>query len=442
MNLKVLFLGGAMISRYTHPEMDSIWSQAAKFESWLTVEWAVLEVLSDKGTIPISRKRLDQLRDLIQLSPERISEIEATTRHDVIAFVTHVAEQTKDVGNWVHYGLTSSDVIDTALSLQIKKAAGVLKKELQTTLDTLSQLINEHGDLMIMGRTHGVAAQPMTLGQKFALWGTHLSEVGLSLFSALNEAASVKLSGAVGNYPILSETVELEVAEKLGLPCVRGATQVIGRHVHARMHSELALMGSVIEKISVDIRSHQRSHELMEGFVKGQKGSSAMPHKKNPIGCENLTGIARLLRGYANSASENVALWMERDISHSSVERVIIPDAFQILAYGLKRFTSILKNLHVNPEGLEKNLKEARNTYYSQMLHLKLLRYFDDRSEAYDAAQKASFEAHELNADFIDVVQKNWPELDISDWSLACWQSKKIIHSFEEVKRHVSDYPV
>lgn len=430
-----------MIQRYQHADMKDIWSDHHRFETFLCVELSVLKELSRAKLIPLTEKDVRAVAQSIQIDVKRIGEIEARTQHEILAFVEHVAEQCGVSGKWIHYGLTSSDVLDTAFSLQVKEGARVLKKEMLGVLQSLDELIKTHGKKLIMGHTHGVPAQPMMLEHLFSLWGVHLAEAFDGFMSAARRLCCVKLSGAVGNYPVITPEIEAAVAKDLDLPVVSIASQVVGRHLHAQLMSQLATVMSVIEKIALDIRHHHRDGQIREGFAKGQMGSSAMPHKQNPIACENFSGMARLMRAYAGAALENIALWMERDISHSSVERVIFPDAFHSGAYTLKRLAGVLSNLDVDEKRMRACIENTHEVYYSQMVNLKLLSQEKDkekdRAAAYTAAQEASFEATKNNQSFLSLIQKKFPTLSWSDMSLQIWQKHSSVKAFREAHAYV-----
>ncbi|HCG4535946.1 adenylosuccinate lyase [Ureibacillus chungkukjangi] len=396
-----------MIERYTRPEMGAIWTEENKFKAWLEVEILACEAWAELGDIP--KEDVALLRQNASFDINRIYEIEKETRHDVVAFTRAVSETCGEERKWVHYGLTSTDVVDTALSYLIKQANVILRKDIVNFIDILTKKAKEHKYTVMMGRTHGVHAEPTTFGLKLALW---LEEMKRNL-ERFDTAAQVietgKMSGAVGTYANIDPFVEQYVCEKLGLQAAPISTQTLQRDRHAQYFSTLALIATSIEKFATEIRGLQKSEtrEVEEGFAKGQKGSSAMPHKRNPIGSENMTGIARLLRGYMLTAYENVSLWHERDISHSSAERVIIPDATIGLNYMLNRFGNIVKNLTVFPENMKRNMDRTFGLIYSQRILLALIDKGLSREEAYDTVQPLTAIAWDEQKQFRPLVEAN-----------------------------------
>lgn len=373
--------------------MKTLWSEDAQFEAWLEVELAVCEAWSKIGIIPENDVKI--LREKASFDLERIYEIEKATRHDVVAFTRAISEGLGPEKKWVHYGLTSSDVVDTAWSVRLSKANQLIEQALNALLTVLHDRALEHRYTLMMGRTHGVHAEPTTFGLKLALYYAEMNR-NLERFKAAAQGVRTgKLSGAVGTFAHTPPEVEQITCELLGLQPEPIATQVIQRDRHAHYLSVIALIGASLEKIAVEIRHLQRSEvrEVEEAFGKGQKGSSAMPHKRNPIGSENITGCARLLRGYMVAAMENVALWHERDISHSSVERVILPDATTVVHYALHRLARILKNLVVNPAQMQKNLDATYGLYNSQSVMLKLIDHGLTREQAYDMVQPLAMQS-------------------------------------------------
>jgi adenylosuccinate lyase len=382
-----------VIERYTLPEMGKIWSSQNRFQCLLDVEVAVAKAQAKLKIIPGSAARAITQKGAFNIA--RIQEIEKVTKHDVIAFVSNVAEKVGELGRYVHYGLTSSDVLDTAISIQISKAYGVLDQKLEALEKALKTLALRHKGTLTAGRTHGMHAEPTTFGFKISGFLMELRRNRKRLREACKDAARVKLSGAVGTYSVLGFKVEEEVSRKLGFPVEDIATQVIPRDRHAQVFSSLALLGSGFERLAIEIRHLQRTEvgEAEEPFEKGQKGSSAMPHKRNPIASENITGMARLLRGYMVSAFENVALWHERDISHSSVERVIFPDGFIIADYAAQRLTQVVKGLVVNKARMKENLDLTGGQIMSSHVLMELIKCGFSREEAYAVVQK---HAHSL----------------------------------------------
>lgn len=379
-----------MIERYTRAEMGTIWEPQTRFEKMLAVEIAVAEVQSEMGIIPA--EAVSEIKRKAKFSLKRIHEIEAKTKHDVIAFVSNVAENVGKFGAFVHYGMTSSDVLDTALSLQILDAEKVLLKSAQKLRAALLKAGKKYKTTLCAGRTHGIHAEPTSFGLKLLGFVAELDRNILRLKSAFANAAIAKLSGAVGTYSGQPSEVEEKVAKVLGLKAETVATQVIPRDRHAEIFTSLALLGGGLERLAIELRHLQRTEvgEVIEGFAKGQKGSSAMPHKRNPISGENLTGIARLLRGYANAALENIALWHERDISHSSVERVIFPDAFIVTDYALDRLAGVIDSLEVNEERMTQNMDISAGQLFSSHLLLHLVKAGLSREDAYQLVQSVS----------------------------------------------------
>lgn len=396
-----------MIERYTRPEMGNIWTDENRFNSWLEVEILACEAWSELGVIPKEDVKL--LRENATFNVERINEIERDTRHDVVAFTRAVSETLGEERKWVHYGLTSTDVVDTALSYVIKQANDILSKDLNNFVEILKNKAKEHKYTVQMGRTHGVHAEPTTFGLKLALWYQEMKR-NVERFDAARKNIEVgKISGAVGTYANIDPFVEKFVCEKLGLEAAPISTQTLQRDRHAHYMSTLALIATSIEKFAVEIRGLQKSEtrEVEEFFAKGQKGSSAMPHKRNPIGSENMTGMARVIRGYMMTAYENVALWHERDISHSSAERIILPDATIALNYMLNRFSNIVKNLTVYPENMKRNMDRTLGLIFSQRVLLSLIDKGLVREEAYDTVQPKAMEAWEQQVPFRSLIDKD-----------------------------------
>jgi len=377
-----------VIERYTRPEMGLLWDADHKFARMLEVEIAVAGVQAGLGIIPkVAAKSIAQKS---RFNIKRISEIERQTKHDVIAFVSNVAENVGPHGKFVHYGLTSSDVLDTAFSLQVREAGVLLLKTIDSLEKSLKSLMNKHAQTLSAGRTHGMYAEPTTFGFKMASFLAETRRNKMRVKNALGQMMICKLSGAVGTYSSQSPQVEALTAKKLKLKPETIATQVIPRDRHAEMILSLAMLGTGLERLAVELRHLQRSEvsEVTEGFTKGQKGSSAMPHKKNPISAENITGAARLLRGYAVSAMENVALWHERDISHSAVERVIFPDAFILCDYAVSRMSILLDGLEVNKKRMLDNIEASQGQLFSSHVLLTLVQKGMSREEAYALVQR------------------------------------------------------
>lgn len=394
-----------MINRYTRPEMGAIWTEENKFKAWLEVEILACEAWSELGDIP--KEDVKKLRENASFDINRIYEIEKDTRHDVVAFTRAVSETLGEERKWVHYGLTSTDVVDTALSYLLKHANDILLKDITAFIEILKNKANEHKYTVMMGRTHGVHAEPTTFGLKLALWYEEMRR-NLERFKQAADGVRVgKMSGAVGTYANIDPFIEAYVCEKLGLQASPISTQTLQRDRHAHYMATLALIATSIEKMAVEIRGLQKSEtrEVEEFFAKGQKGSSAMPHKRNPIGSENMVGMARLIRGYMQTAYENVPLWHERDISHSSAERVILPDATIALNYMLNRFGNIVKNLTVFPENMKRNMGRTFGLIYSQRVMLSLINKGMVREEAYDTVQPKAMEAWDKQVQFKDLVE-------------------------------------
>jgi adenylosuccinate lyase len=403
-----------LIARYSRPEIAYVWTDRHRYKVWLEVELAVCERLAAEGRIP--RKDWRELKargaELLAkggVDPARVDAHEKTTRHDVIAFTTAVAEQLGPISRYIHFGLTSSDVVDTALSLLIQEAGTILVKDIQALKVVLKRKAAQYRGLATIGRSHGIFAEPTSFGLKFLGWNAEWSRNLERLQEALERCRFGKLSGAVGANPHFGPDFEAKVLARLKLKREPVSTQVVPRDRHAELMNVVALCGASIERIAVELRHLQRSEvgEVMEGFKKGQKGSSAMPHKRNPISSENLTGCARLLRSYAQAALEDVALWHERDISHSSVERVVFPDATILLDYALTRLTHVLEELVVVEEKVAANLAKAGPTVFSGHYLLELVQAGASREEAYAWVQRCALDSFEGGKDFVALMQKH-----------------------------------
>ncbi len=389
-----------MISRYTRTEMGHVWTDKARFERWLQIEIAACEAWAELGKIPKSALSIIKKKAAFDLA--RIDEIEAEVKHDVIAFLTAVNEKVGKDGRYIHKGLTSSDIVDTALSLGMREAADIVIRDIKDLMKVLKKQAHKYKKTPVMGRSHGVHAEPMTFGLKFALWYEEMKR-NLERMKRAREVINVgKLSGAVGTFSNVPPRLEEKVLRKLKLKPEPLATQVVQRDRHAEYLGTLAIIAAGIEKISVEIRHLQRTEvrEAEEPFSKGQKGSSAMPHKRNPIGCENLSGLARVVRSNAMAALENIPLWHERDISHSSVERVIIPDSTILVDYMLARLTRILSGLHIYPDRMLQNMSASRNLHYSQRVLLALVEKGIARDDAYLMVQRNAMESWKKGTDF------------------------------------------
>ena len=394
-----------MIERYSRPEMAGLWTDRARLESWLAVELAVCEVLSARGSIPEDEMRV--IRDKAAFDPERIAEIERTIGHDVIAFLTSVAEQVGPASRHIHYGLTSSDVVDTAEALRTVKAADLLIRDLDELLAVLRRQALEHRKTVMVGRTHGIHAEPYTLGLKLASWFAEMQRNRKRLLAAREEIRVGSISGAVGTYAHLGPDIEAEVLKRLDLQPEPVPTQVVARDRHAVFLSVLGVLASSIDRIATEIRHLQRSdvREVEEPFGSSQKGSSSMPHKRNPIQCENVSGLARVVRSHVQAALENVPLWHERDISHSSVERVIFPDATILCDFMLARITGILDGLLVYPDRMRRNMEITRGLLFSQRVMLSLIEKGLSRDKAYEIVQRNSTKTWEEEKDFRDLLK-------------------------------------
>jgi len=396
-----------MIPRYTRPVMAQLWSPQNKYQKWLDVEVAACEALSQLGFIP--GKDLATIKKKAAFDPERIDALEQVTKHDVIAFLTNVAEYVGPASRHIHLGLTSSDVLDTSMAVLLKEAADILIEDLKGLQAVLKGQIQAHKKTVMIGRSHGIHAEPITFGLKMAIWYDETGRNLRRLTQARETIAVGKISGAVGTFAHISPKVEAHVCRRLGLKPAPASSQIIQRDRYAEYFCTLAVIGGSIEKMAVEIRHLQRTEvlEAEEFFSKGQKGSSAMPHKRNPIVSENLTGLARLLRSYALAALENQALWHERDISHSSVERVIGPDATTLLNYMLYRLTNLLKNLIVYPERMKLNMALTRGLPFSEGILLALTRKGLTREEAYQIVQENAMKVWAGEETFQELLGKD-----------------------------------
>jgi len=411
-----------MIDRYTLPEMGKIWEDKFKFETWLRIEILACEARAQMGEIPMSD--VDIIKSKANFDIKRILEIEETTKHDVIAFLTNVAEYVGPESRHIHYGMTSSDILDTTLSFQMKSAGEILLKRLFALKDTLKQRAIEHKNTICVGRSHGIHAEPTSMGLKFALWYEETKRNIVRLQKAIEVISVGQISGAVGTFEHLSPSVEEYVCKKMGLAPAPVSTQVIQRDRHAEFLTTLGIIGATLEKISIEIRHLQRTEvlEAEEYFSKGQKGSSAMPHKRNPIISERITGLARVLRANSIAAMENVALWHERDISHSSVERIIVPDSCIALDYMLDLMVKLISKLIIYPDNMIRNLNLTRGLVFSQAVLLKLVNKGITREEAYRIVQTSAMkvwgdEKLNLKDELLksDEVKKYLTEKDLDD---------------------------
>ena len=397
-----------VIERYTLPEMGDLWSEAYKLKTWLDVEIAVCEAQAELGYIPAAA--VEEIKAKANFDPQRVLEIEAEVHHDVIAFLTNVNEYVGDAGRYIHLGLTSSDVLDTALSLQLVASLDLLLKRLEDVIEAIRKKATTHRNTVMIGRSHGVHAEPITFGFKLAGWLAEVLRHQERLQVLKKTIAVGKISGAVGTYANVEPRIEAIACAKLGLKPDTASTQVISRDLHADFVQQLALLAASIERFAVEIRNLQKTDvlEVEEFFSKGQKGSSAMPHKRNPIRSERLTGMARLVRSHAGAALENVALWHERDISHSSVERVILPDACILTHFMLHEITNLVNNLLVYPENMARNLNCYGGVVFSQRVLLTLIDKGLNREEAYSIVQESAHAAwNKPEGNFRDLISKN-----------------------------------
>jgi adenylosuccinate lyase len=393
-----------MIKRYTREAMGAIWTEENKYQTWLQVEVLACEALAKLGEIP--QKAASNIRKKACFSVERIEAIEAETKHDVIAFLTNVAEAVGPDARYVHLGLTSSDVLDTSMAIRLRQASNIILKDCDRLMTSLKKKALAHKDTVMIGRSHGIHAEPITFGLKLALWYDEMRRNRRRMEQATETVSVGKLSGAVGTFANVSPKVEAYVCRKLGLKPALISTQVVQRDRYAEYFTTLAILASTVEKIAVEIRHLQRTEilEAEEYFSKGQKGSSAMPHKRNPISSENLSGLARLVRSNASAALNNVALWHERDISHSSVERVIIPDSTILVDYMLHRMTDVVRHLVVYPKRMLHNLQLTKGLIFSQQILLALAKRGVSREDAYKMVQKQAMKAWKGNKDFRELL--------------------------------------
>ncbi len=421
-----------MIGRYARPAMQALWTDEARYRRWLEVELAVCEVLAHRGTIP--REAMATIRRKAEVDPARIDAIEREVRHDVIAFLTALAERVGPEARWVHYGMTSSDVLDTALALQLRDAGRLLLEGVSRVMDALRRRALEHRHTPMIGRTHGVHAEPTTFGLKLLVFWDEMRRNRLRLERALEEVCVGKLSGAVGTFAHLPPAVEEAVCQRLGIGFEPAATQVVQRDRHAAFVQTLALLASSLDRFAVEFRHLARTEvrEVEEEFGAGQKGSSAMPHKRNPWRLENLSGLARVVRGHALAALENLALWHERDISNSSVERIVLPDATIVVDFMLHRFAGLVETLVVHADRMRANLELTRGLAFSGTLLLALTAKGRSREDAYRLVQQHAMQSWEHGGDFRERV--------LGDAEIARSLSKEEVErcfQLEEALRHV-----
>lgn len=396
-----------MIERYTLPEMGSIWTEENKYRRWLDVELAVCEAWAEAGEIP--SQALQRIKEKAGFSIERIEEIEKVVKHDVIAFLTSIAEKVGEDSRFIHLGLTSYDIVDTALSLLIKEALEKIQKDLASLKDTIKDKALRYKKTAMVGRTHGVHAEPITFGVKLLVWYEEIKRHLLRIAKALEIISYGRISGSVGTYIHLDPKIELYALKKLGLKPAPVSTQVLQRDRHAEVLSALALLASSLDKFAVEIRHLQKTEvlELEEPFTKGQKGSSSMPHKMNPVRAERISGLSRLIRANLQAAFENIPLWHERDISHSSTERIIFPDSFILADYMLAETADIIKKWKVNTDRMKENIQLTRGLIFSQSVLLALMKKDISRERAYQLVQRNSFKSWKEHLDFKDLVQSD-----------------------------------
>ena len=427
-----------MIKRYSTEELQKIWNDQSKYESWLLVEIYALEAYK-KHNKEITQEEIDKIWKNAKVNPERIEEIERETRHDIIAFTRQVSETLGDERKWIHYGLTSTDVVDTAQSYRLKQVNEIILKDLEVLTESIKQMAIKHKNTYQMGRTHGVHAEVTTFGYKVAMWYDEMIRNITRFKEASRQIEAAKISGAVGNYANIPLDVQDYVAEKLGLLSTNISTQVLQRDRHAEYMFAISLIGASIDKFATEIRHLQRTEvrEAEEGFAKGQKGSSAMPHKRNPISSENLSGCSRVLKGYLTTAMDNLALWHERDISHSSAERIILADGTMLLHYMIKRFNNVINKLVVNEEKMKENIFLTKGVIFSQRAMLKMIESKKvSREVAYDTVQPIAMEAFNNSKDFGELLIKNeiLSEADVKELYDLSYYTKNIDDVFKRLK--------
>ena len=396
-----------LTDRYTHPEMGHLWSEQEKFETWLLVEIAAAEAMATEGIVPA--EAVQEIKKKAGFSIDRIDAIEREVKHDVVAFTQAVAETVGEAGRWIHFGLTSSDVVDTALALRLRDAADLILADVDALQDVLRSRAADHKRTLMVGRTHGVHAEPMTFGLKLALWYAEVERSRERVARARETVAVGKLSGAVGTFAHLPPSIEEKVCRSLGLKPAPISSQILGRDRHAEMLGALAILASTLDRIAVEIRSLQRTEirEVEEFFDRNQKGSSSMPHKRNPVNCEQVSGLARVIRGNFQAALENIPLWHERDISHSSAERMILPSSFILTDHILRKITQIVDNLIVYPERMRENLESMRGLVFSGQVLLELARRGLSRDEAYRIVQRHAMAVWSGQSDFRSLLGKD-----------------------------------
>ena len=430
-----------MIERYTLPQMGELWTETYKLKTWLQVEIAVCEAQAELGYIPT--QAVEEIKEKANFDPKRVLEIETEVRHDMIAFLTNVNEYVGDAGRYIHLGLTSSDVLDTALALQLVASLDLLLVELEELIAAIRGQARQHRYTIMIGRSHGIHAEPITFGFKLAGWLAEVLRSQDRLINLRQNIAVGKISGAVGTYANVEPKIEAIACQKLGLQPDTASTQVISRDRHADYVQQLALLGSSLERFAVEIRNLQRTDvlEVEEFFAKGQKGSSAMPHKRNPIRSERLTGLARILRGNAVAALENVALWHERDISHSAVERVIFPDTCILTHFMIHEATDLIKNLLVYPENMERNMNCYGGVVFSQRVLLTLVDKGMSREDAYTVVQSCAHQAwNQPQGNFQDLISKDSRVMEVlSEAEIkSCFDPKHHLKHLDEIYQRLS----
>ncbi len=428
-----------MIDRYTLPKMKALWGLEHKYQTWLRIEILVLEALAQRGRVP--KKALLKIKSKAKVAVKQIDEIEKVVKHDVIAFLTAVSRSVGPEGRYLHWGLTSSDILDTSLAILMKESAELIREDLIRLLKVIEHLAHRHKETVMIGRSHGVHGEPITFGLKMAIWYEETKRNLQRMEQALAMISVGKLSGSMGTFAHLDPEVEAYVCARCGLQPAPVSNQIIQRDRHAQYLTTLAILASSIDKFSTEIRHLQRTEvlEVEEPFTEGQKGSSSMPHKRNPIGCENLSGLARVVRANAMAALENIPLWHERDISHSSVERIIIPDSTLLVDFMLNQFASILQGLQVYPDRMQSNLNMTHGLIYSQRLLLALVEKGLVREKAYEVVQRNAMEALNKNRSFEELVRKD-PSIRkvLSEKEMiSCFDPRDYLKHLDEIYKRV-----
>jgi len=425
-----------MIERYSQPKMSALWNTKARYGVWLKIELLLCEALANEGTIP--KEAYSTICAKAKINVKRIDELEKVVKHDVIAFLSSITEKVGEAGRYLHWGMTSSDLTDTALAVVLRSASDILIEDLTVLMKVLREQAHRHKETIMMGRSHGMHAEPITFGLKMALWHAETSRNLARLIRAKEEISFGKISGSMGTYAHLSPAIEAYVMEKLTLSPEPVANQIVQRDRHAHFIQTLALIAASLEKFATEIRHLQRTEvmEAEEPFTVGQKGSSSMPHKRNPIGCENICGLSRVIRSHAMAALENVSLWHERDISHSSVERIILPDATLLLDYMLNRFTAIIEGLAVYPKRMVENMEKSGGIVYSQKVLLLAIEKGMKREEAYKivqeiAATKGAFFKKAVLSDRVLLARLTKKEL------LSCFDPKGYLKEIDTIYKRV-----